>query len=101
MRSAAHGSIGAAYAAIGTATEYPTIVNFFYNGTNGEVIFSTDGTNDKGILGPGDRFTVDYRTNAPTGSDTMLPAKTQFYVKDGPTAPSSGTFYIGSVEVRN
>lgn len=97
LKSLAHTSIGASYAAIGTPLSSPAVVVTFKNQTNGDVLVSTDGTLDKLVL-PANSFTIyDIRTNAPVNSNFMFAQGTQFYIKDGTSAPSSGTFYIEAV----
>jgi hypothetical protein len=97
LKSAATGSIGAAYAAIGTPLSEPAVVLTFKNQTNGDVIVSTDGVNDY-LTFPANSYGVyDIRTNSPLTSDFMFPKGTQFYVKDGATASTTGTFYIEAI----
>ena len=49
---------------------------------------------------PANSFNVfDIRTNSPTYNDLMFKEGTQFYVKDGTTASSTGAFYIEAVIV--
>lgn len=100
IRSAGFASIGAAYAAIGSALTDRAVVITFKNNTNGDVFVSTDGTNDH-LFFPANSFGVyDVRTNAPTTNDLMFEKGTQFFVKDGPTAATSGTFYIETLIVK-
>lgn len=99
LRSAAHTSIGASYATIGSALPSEAVILTFKNQTNGDVLVSTDGTNDMLTL-PANSFNVyDIRANAPNNSDFLFRKGTQFYVKDGTTAAASGTFYIEAVIV--
>lgn len=100
IRSLGVAGIGAAYATIGTALTRPAVIISFKNNTNGDVFVSTDGTNDHLLL-PSNSFNVfDIRTNAMNLLDYVFAIGTQFYVKDGPTAPTTGTFYIEVVSVR-
>lgn len=97
LKSAAHTAIGASYATLGTALSAPAVVLTFKNQTNGDVLVSTDGTNDK-LIFPANSFGVyDIRTNSPVNTDLMFAEGTQFYVKDGSSAPASGTFYLEAV----
>src|ERR1051325_11304160 len=94
LRSAATAAIGATYATIGTAfTDRPVVIKFT-NLTNGDVVVSTDGVNDMLFLPAGAFTLIDIRTNAPNETDLTLPVGTQFYVKDGTTPSTTGSFYI-------
>jgi hypothetical protein len=100
IRSAGFASIGATYATIGTALTAPAVILVFKNATNGDVFVSTDGTNNHLLL-PSNSFNVfDIRTNNMNLLDYVFQVGTQFYVKDGPTASTSGTYYIEAVTVR-
>lgn len=99
LRSAATGAIGASYATIGTAFTRRPVMICFKNQTNGDVVVSTDGVNDM-LTFPGNSFTAyDVRTNSPSDCDLTFAVGTQFYVKDGTTASTTGTFYIEAVVV--
>lgn len=99
LRSALPAAISGSYSAIGIALPSPAVCLCFKNATNGDVIVSTDGTNDMLFL-PANSFNVfDIRTNSPTYNDLMFKEGTQFYVKDGTTASSTGAFYIEAVIV--
>lgn len=99
LRTAAPAAIGASFAAIGPALPAPCVCLCFKNNTNGDVIVSTDGTNNMLFL-PANSFNVfDVRTNSPTYNDFMFKEGTQFYVKDGTTASSAGAFHIEAIIV--
>lgn len=100
LRSAAVGSIGASYAAIGAAFTDRPVVLTFKNNTNGEVVVSSDGVNDNLIFPAGSYTVYDVRTNAPNATDLTFPIGTQFYVKDGGTVATTGTFYIEAIVIR-
>lgn len=90
-------SIGASYATIGTPLSAPAVLLTFKNATDGDVLVSTDGTNDMLAL-PANSFNVfDVRTNATINTDLVFAEGTQFYVKDGTTPSTTGTFYIEAV----
>lgn len=100
IRSLGVAGIGAAYAVIGAALANRAVILTFKNATNGDVFVSTDGVNDNLLL-PANSFNIfDIRTNAPNNTDLLFPIGTQFYVKDGPTAPTTGTFYIEVLTIR-
>lgn len=98
LRSLAHTSIGASYAKIGDPLTDPAVAIMFQNSTNGDVQVSIDGTTD--ILNlPASTYQLwDIRTNAPGMTDYLFPVGTQFWVQDGATAPTSGTFFIEVLE---
>lgn len=99
LRSAVPSAIGATYATIGTALPSEAVVLTFKNQTNGDVLVSTDGSTDNLAL-PANSFTVyDIRTNAPNNTDFMFRKGTQFFVKDGTTASTTGTFFIEAIIV--
>lgn len=92
--------IGATYTALGTAfTNRPVIVTF-KNNTNGDVVISDDGVNDKLIFPAGSYTVYDVRTNSPQDTDLTLPVRLQFYVKDGPNPSTTGTFYLEAIIIR-
>ena len=100
LQSSAAAAIGASYAALGTPyTSRPVIITF-KNNTNGDVIVSDDGVNDKLFFPAGSYTIYDIRTNSPNETDLTLPLNLQFYVKDGPTASTTGNFYIEAVTIR-
>lgn len=100
LRSLGFASIGAGYTAVGTPLSQRTVVIAFKNATNGDVVVSIDGTNDY-LFFPASTYGVyDVRTNAPNFADFVFPIGTQFYVKQGPSAPGSGTFYIEALIAR-
>ena len=99
IRVATAAAIGATYATIGTVTTAPCVLFKFINLTNGDVFISDDGVNDKWIVPVNGYAVYDIRTNSPTVCDYMLSQNTQFYVKDGPTATTTGSFYIETMVV--
>lgn len=99
IRSAAHTSIGAAYATIGSSLAEPAVCIAFINNTDGDVFVSIDGTNDHLLLPTNTSQIFNVRSNSPSMSDLTFRVGTQFYVKDGPDAPASGTFYIEVLQV--
>lgn len=94
IRSATAAAITGSYGTIGAVLSTPAVVVCFKNATNGEVLVSIDGTNDH-IYMAANSFTIyDVRTNAPEGDNYSFREGTQFYVKDGTTASTTGTFYL-------
>jgi hypothetical protein len=92
-------SIGATYAAAGTALANPAVVLTFINATNGDILVSTDATNDMLFLSANSFRVFDIRTNSGNLLNFMFPKGTQFYVKDGTTVATTGAFYIEIVQV--
>lgn len=92
--------IGAAYTAVGTAFTNRVVKVTFKNNTDGDVFISDDGTNNKKLFPAGSYEVEDMRTNAPNATDLTLPINLQYYIKDGPTPSTTGTFYIEAVSVR-
>lgn len=94
LRSLANGSISASYAAVGTKLAYPARLLVITNGTNADVLISTDGSSDMLYLAQNSFKLFDLGTNR-LNVDQMfvIPAGTQFYVKQV-SAPSSGSVYI-------
>lgn len=100
LRSLAFGSISGTYAAVGSAFTVEARIICFTNKTAGDVIFSTDSSNNNGmIFVPAGSFKLyDLTANLiPGKDDSFVIAKgTQFYVKQV-TAPVSGAVYIENV----
>lgn len=93
----AHTSIGAAYATVGSPISNPIYQMYLYNATDGDVALSTDGTNDHIVLPTGGSLSLPVSN----GANFLFPAQTQFYLKDGPSAPTSGSYYISLVLVES
>lgn len=98
LRSLAFGSIGAAYTIVGTAFTHPLRAIKLYNGTDQDVYYSTDGTNDKDYLPSLTTFVFDISTNRSNKGDLLLRDGVAIYVKQGPAgAPSSGSFFVTAI----
>ena len=96
VRSATTAAIGTNYATIGSGSAGPIIAAIFKNATNGDVVVSTDGSTDMLIIPSNSYDAWDIQSNHmnfPT-TEGALPISTQFWVKDGTTVGTSGTFYI-------
>lgn len=94
LRSLAFGSISGSYAAVGSALLYPARLLVITNQTNGDLFVSTDASHDMLFLVQNTFKLFDLTTNR-LNVDQMfvIPAGTQFYVKQS-SAPSSGSVYI-------
>jgi hypothetical protein len=97
LRSLAHTSISATYAAVGTALTVNPRIMCITNKTAGDMIFSVDSSNaDGNLFVPAGTFKLfDLTANLVPGKDDnfVIAEGTQFYVKQV-TAPSSGAVYI-------
>lgn len=100
LRSLGTASIGANYAAVGTAIANPCIAVNFINATDGDVLVSDDGVNNKYFL-PANSFNkYDIDANRLHDTDVLYAKGTTFYAKDGPTPSANGTFYIEVLTVQ-
>lgn len=95
LRSLAFGSISGSYAAVGTALTVRAKIICITNNTEGDMIFSTDGSTDHLYVPAGSFKLFDVSTNyrAVNQDECVFPIGTQFYVKQD-TAPVSGSVYI-------
>ena len=98
----ASGSITNSYTTIGSALTHNWRIFKITNNTDGNMLFSFDGTTDN-IFVPAYGFTLyDLSTNAPPVSETdtfVLALNTQFYVKYN-SAPTTGSVWIEGVYAR-
>lgn len=99
LKTTTPASIGATYATIGSVLLNPAVILTFINNTNGDVLVSSDGTNDMLSMSASTFRVFDFTTNTPDPSTIMFPKGTQFYVKDGTSASTTGTFNIEIVQV--
>jgi len=95
LRSLAFGSISGSYAAVGTAVASPVRLFCLTNNTEGDMIFSLDGTNDHFFVAAGSFKLIDIQSNInPNKEDKyVLDQGTIFYVKQD-TGPVSGSVYV-------
>ena len=95
LRSLAFGSISGSYAQVGTATSNPTRLICFTNNTDGDMLFSRDGSTDELIVVAGSFKLFDVSTNhRPVNQDDLVfETGTQWYVKQS-SAPTEGSVYI-------
>lgn len=94
VREAAYGSIGASYAAVGSATtDYVRLVSM-NNGTNAEVYVSlNNSTNHFRVVANGFKL-LDLTANKQSNAQLYLEKGTTFSVKHVSGAPTSGTFWV-------
>jgi hypothetical protein len=94
IRTLAYTGISGTYAAVGSALTHNTRMLRLVNLTQGNVMFSDDGTNDKWIVPAGSFVLYDYTSNSHPVEGSMAYAKAiQIYVKQI-TSPTSGAVYI-------
>lgn len=95
LRSLAFGSISGTYATVGTPFANPCRLICFQNNTEGDMLFSRDGSTDELFIAAGSFKLFDISTNhRPANQDDFVfETGTQWYVKQD-TAPTSGSVYI-------
>lgn len=94
LRTLAFGSISGSYAAVGVVLVNPANAFRLINNTNGDMLFSVDGTNDNFFVPASSFVLYDIAANKSYPSNNLqVAAQTQFYVKQS-TAPTSGAIYI-------
>ncbi len=100
LRSMAFGSITNDYPAFGTALTRPVRMFRLINPSNGDLLFSLDGTNDHFFI-PATSFVLyDLTTNRSEQGPTFVLAKgTQFYIKYS-TAPTTKAAYLECIAGR-
>lgn len=93
LRSLGFGSIGAAYAGVGTRFENPVRIFFAQNLTNAALMFSLDGTNDHFALPQGGFLLLDVTGNKANTQGFYIAESTRLYVKEIGN-PTSGSVYL-------
>ena len=95
IRELGFASISAAYAVVGTPSDYPIRVVCFTNDTEGDMYFTDDLTKNKIFVKAQSFKLFDVQSNMNTQFDDkyVLPIGTQIYVKQK-TAPVSGNVYV-------
>lgn len=97
IRSLAFGGISGSYAVVGSVFAHNARIVILNNGTNGDVLFTTNNTVDQIFVPQGSHVILDLTANRDSQSTVLaLATGTQFYVKQV-TAPSSGSVYISVV----
>lgn len=94
LRSKAFGSITNSYTAVGSALQHTPRIFRLINATDGDMLFSLNGSTDQFFL-PANSFVLyDLTTNNErSGEKLVLEKGTQFYVKFS-SAPSKSAVYI-------
>jgi hypothetical protein len=94
LRTLAFGGISGTYATVGVVLANPANAFRLINGTNGDILFSVDGTNDNFFVPASSFVLYDIAANKTIpGNSLQVAAQTQFYAKQS-TAPTSGAVYI-------
>ncbi len=94
LRTSAFGAIGVGYSAIGTALAHPCSIFLLQNATDGNALFSLDGTNDHFFLPSGGFVLFDLTTNKTLPQGAFISQGTTVYVKRSGGAPTSGAVYL-------
>jgi len=94
LRSLAFGSVGAAYAALGTAIANPARMLYISNQTDVALSFSFDGTNDHFVLPTEGFLLLDIASNRLSKVGLFLKQGSILYVKQTDGAASSGSVYL-------
>lgn len=94
IKTLAHGSISTSYAAVGTVTSLPAHAFRIINNTDGDMLFSTDGSTDMLFVPHGSFVLYDVSSNKDYPDQKLfIPAQLQFYVKYS-SSPSTGAVWI-------
>lgn len=94
LRTVAFGSIGAAYAALGSPLSEIARLVKFVNLTDADVLISKDGTNDHDIIPTNGFALYDLTTNKVDDGGFFFADQTQFYQKRASGAPTAGNLYM-------
>jgi len=93
LRSAAFGSVGAPYAALGDPLAHPALLMRIVSTLNQDVLLSFDGVTDHIYIAAMESFVYDVSSNK-MGSKLVVPKGTQIYQKRGPGgASNAGAIY--------
>jgi hypothetical protein len=87
-------AIGAGYVAVGSPLAHAVRMLRIINGTDGDMLFSDDGVNDKWFVPAGSFVLYDYSSNSQGQEGNLAYGEgVQIYVKQS-TAPSKKSVYI-------
>lgn len=94
IRTVAHGSVTNSYAALGGPFTSPARLICITNNTDGDMLFSVDGSTDQLFVAAGSFKLFDITTNKVVGAPIWcFPVGTQFYIKYS-TAPTKNSVYL-------
>lgn len=98
LRTVAFGSVGASYAALGSALSNESVVIYIRSTLNKDAYISFDGSTDHIYVGSGDLVVYDLGANRYADARLVVPKGTQIYQKRGPGgASSSGSLFVSVV----
>lgn len=92
LRSLAFGSISGTYAAVGSAFTHPIQILLITNNTNGDMLFTLDGSTDMFFVGQQSYQLFDFTSN----EGMAVPIGTIVKVKQS-TAASSGAVWVTAI----
>lgn len=95
-RTIAAGAISGTFAAVGSKFTHMIRAFCVTNNTDGDLIFSTDGSSLQLFVAAHSFKLFDVCGNREVNAPFYLPANTQFYVKQS-TAPTTGAVYIEAI----
>lgn len=95
LRSLAFGSIGASYAAVGSALANPVRILKVTNTTDADLLVSMDGVNNMDIVAASGFYLYDFASNASEKGGLLEQQANQIvYVKQASGAPTLGSVYV-------
>lgn len=100
LRTLAYTGTSGSYAAVQTAIAHNWRMFRIINETDGDMLFSLDGTNDNFFVPSYSFVLYDLATNAPpikVTDELALSVGTIFYVKRTGTAPTQGSVYVEGI----
>jgi len=95
VRELAFGSIGVAYAGIGTALDRPIRILFVQNLTDTLLMFSLDGVNDHFPLDTNGFLLLDVTANKTIDTGCFIAEGTRIYVQEV-VSPTTGSVYVSA-----
>ncbi len=94
LRSLGFASTSSSYVAVGPSFAHQVRLICFTNNTDGDILVSDDGVNDKLFVAANSFKLFDLATNKFVNAQYwVLPIGTQFYIKRS-SVPTKGSFYI-------
>jgi hypothetical protein len=100
LRTLGYASTSGSYAAVGAVTTQAYRAFRITNNTNGDMLFSFDGTNDQIFVPAGSFVLYDLDANAANVNNSdwfVLKIGSQLYAKRSGTAPTQGSIYFEGV----
>lgn len=96
LRTLAHASITTSFVAVGAAMTNSLRMFRLVNNTDGDMIFSLDGTNNHFFVPASSFVLYDIAANSGIDSNFRIANQTQFYVLYS-TAPSKNSVYVEAI----